>query len=623
MQLYSGTSKQFVEDTIRHRIDKKLQQNFFAHFRHKASPSEVRSWQNSLSQMSSVLQYADLTDHGVVLEYQLPLSSRRLDCMITGTDDSRNPGAVVVELKQWSDAQPSGIEDCVVTFLGGRMRQALHPSRQVGNYQLFLEDYHTAFSSGQVALGSCSYLHNLQFDPANELFNPRHEALLNSYPIFTGDQTPDLARFLQERVGGGGGVDVMATVLESEFKASRKLLDHVKDVIDRQDVYVLLDEQQVVFNEVLAMARESFHERGKTAVLVTGGPGTGKSVIALNLVAELSGAGYNAQYATGSRAFTENLRKLVGPRARNQFKYFATYQEADRDDVDVLICDETHRIRKTGNQRFTPAAKKSDRPLIEHVIESAKVPVFFIDDLQVVRPDEVGSTDLIKEAAEDLGVAVHEFELEAQFRCGGSSGFINWINNTLGIKKTANVLWEGDDTFEFKIVDGVEELEAEIREKHEAGHKARLAAGFCWPWSDPDDDGNLVPDVVVDGWSRPWNAKPDSTRLAQGIPKSHYWSTAPGGIDQVGCVYTAQGFEFDYVGIIVGEDLRYDRRSGSWIGDKSNSYDRAVTRGAKTAGELVALLKNTYRVLLTRGMRGCYVHFMDKDTRDFFKSRIR
>lgn len=623
MQLYSGTSKQFVEDTIRHRIDKKLQQSFFDHFQHKASPSEVRSWQNSLSQMSGVLQYADLMDHGVILEYQLPLSSRRLDCMITGTDDSRNSGAVVVELKQWSDVQPSGIEDCVVTFLGGRMRQALHPSRQVGNYQLFLEDYHNAFSSGRVALKSCSYLHNLEFDPANELFDPRHEALLDSYPIFTGDQTPDLARFLQERVGGGGGVDVMATVLESEFKASKKLLDHVKDVIDHQDVYVLLDEQQVVFNEVLARARESFHGRGKTAVLVTGGPGTGKSVLALNLVAELSGAGYNAQYATGSRAFTENLRKLVGPRARNQFKYFATYQEADGDDVDVLICDETHRIRKTGNHRFTPAAKKSDRPLIEHVIESAKVPVFFIDDLQVVRPDEVGSTDLIKEAAEELGVAVHEFELEAQFRCGGSSGFINWITNTLGIKETANVVWEGDDTFEFKIVDGIEELDAEIRQKHESGHKARLAAGFCWPWSNPDDDGNLVPDVVVDGWSRPWNAKPESTRLARGVPKSHYWSTAPGGIDQVGCVYTAQGFEFDYVGVIFGEDLRYDRRSGSWVGDKSNSYDRSVTRGAKTASELVALLQNTYRVLLTRGMRGCYVHFMDDDTRGFFRSRMR
>lgn len=623
MQLYAGTSKQFVEDTIRHRIDQKLQQAFFDYFQHKPGAAEVRSWQNSLSQVSSVLQYADLTDHGVILEYQLPLTSRRLDFMITGTDAERKPSAVVVELKQWDDAQPSDVEDCVVTFLAGRLRQVLHPSRQVGNYQQFLEDYHTAFTSESIGLRSCSYLHNLQFDPTNELFSSRHQTLLESYPLFTGDQTPELAEFLQERVGNGNGTDVLATVLNSEFKASKKLLDHVKEMIEEQDVYVLLDEQQVVFNEVLERARRSFHEAGKTAILITGGPGTGKSVVALNLIAELSGAGYNAQFATGSKAFTENLRKLVGPRARNQFKYFANYQLADTDEIDVLICDESHRLRETGNTRFLPKEHRSDRPLIEHVLESAKVPVFFIDDLQVVRPNEVGSTELIKHAAADLGVTVHEFELEAQFRCGGSDGFINWINNTLGIRDTANVVWEGEDTFEFDIAESVEELEQMIRTKDEAGHKARLTAGFCWPWSDPDNEGQLYPDVVIGDWAMPWNAKPDSGRLAPGIPKSHYWSTEPGGIEQVGCIYTAQGFEFDYVGVIFGKDLRYDPESGSWIGDKSHSRDTQVTRGAKIESEFVELLKNTYRVLLTRGMRGCYVYFEDKDTQDFFMSRIR
>lgn len=197
------------------------------------------------------------------------------------------------------------------------------------------------------------------------------------------------------------------------------------------------------------------------------------------------------------------------------------------------------------------------------------------------------------------------------------------MNNTLGIRETANVLWERDDAFEFRIADCVQELEAWIRGRHEAESKARLTAGFCWPWSDPNADGTLVPDVVVGDWVRPWNAKPESARLAGGIPKSHYWSTDPGGIDQVGCIYTAQGFEFDYVGVIFGEDLRYDPRSGSWIGDKSKSYDRAVVRGAQTESDFVALLKNTYRVLLTRGMRGCYVYFMYDDTRDLFKSRVK
>lgn len=396
MQLYAGTARQFIEDTIRHRIDKKLQHAFYGHFRYKPSPSEVRSWKNSLIQMSGVLQYADLTDNGILLEYQLPLTSKRLDCMITGTDDYRDPNAVIVELKQWDDAEPSDVEDCVLTFLGGRLRQVLHPSWQVGNYLQFLEDYHVVFSSGQVGLSACGYLHNLQFDPANELFDPRHRSILDAYPLFAGDQTPELAELLQNRVGAGDGAEVMATVQDSAFKASKKLLDHVKEVIDSQEVYVLLDEQQVVFNEVLTRARAGFHEQTKTVVLVKDGPGTGKSVIALNLVAELSGDGYNAQYATGSRAFTENLRKLVGPRARNQFKYFNNYQLANRDEVDVLICDEAHRIRHSGNTRFMPKAQRSNRPQIEHIIEAGRVPVFFIDDLQVVRPNEVGSTELIK-----------------------------------------------------------------------------------------------------------------------------------------------------------------------------------------------------------------------------------
>jgi len=193
MQLYAGTSKQFVEDTIRHRIDQKLQRAFFGHFRFSPGPGEVRSWKNSLFQMSAVLQYAGLMDHGVILEYQLPLTSKRLDFMVTGTDADRRPGAVVVELKQWDDAQPTDVEDCVLTFLGGRLREVLHPSRQVGNYQQFLKDYHTAFAAGQIGLRSCSYLHNLQFDPANELFDPRHQAILESYPLFTGDRSPDLA----------------------------------------------------------------------------------------------------------------------------------------------------------------------------------------------------------------------------------------------------------------------------------------------------------------------------------------------------------------------------------------------------------------------------------------------
>lgn len=317
-------------------------------------------------------------------------------------------------------------------------------------------------------------------------------------------------------------------------------------VIAGRPEYVLLDEQLVVFEKVLACAREGFHDRRKTVLLVTGGPGTGKSVIAINLMSRLLREGYNAHYATGSRAFTETLREHIGSRGSIQFKYFNSYQEADRAAVDVLICDEAHRIREGSYNRFTPAAKRAAaKAQIGELLDAAKVTVFLLDDKQVVRPGEIGSGSYISKAAHEAKARLLEYELEAQFRCAGSEGFVNWIENTLGIARTANVLWDPADPFDFQTMPSVEALDGAIREKAAQGHSARMVAGFCWKWSEPLPNGDLVRDVVIGDYARAWNAKSGKRRLARGIPRSDLWATDPGGMEQVGCVYTAQGFEFD------------------------------------------------------------------------------
>lgn len=618
MQLYAGSSKQFVEDTVQSAIGEKLKLAFFNYYRYNPPISEVKSWQNSLSRFCMIIQHAALMDQGILLEYQLPLCSKRIDCMVTGVNKDARANAVIIELKQWDSVSPSNVDDCVVTYVGGGLRDKLHPSKQAGAYQEYLEGCHTVFNTKAVELSSCSYLHNLQFDPKNELFHSRHQHILDKSPLFAGDQGSELEEFLSARVGKGEGLEVLAAVQESKYRVGKKLLDHVRSVIKGEKIYTLLDEQQVVFNSVLAAAQKGFHKKDKVVVLVKGGPGTGKSVIALNLVAELSGRGYNTQHATGSKAFTENIRKTIGSKAGAQFKFFNNYSNAARDVVDILVMDESHRIWASGNTRFTPAAKRSNRALIEELVDAAKVSVFFIDDLQVVRPGEVGSSSLIRETAEKLKATLCEFELEAQFRCNGSDGFVNWIDNTLGIRKTANVLWDSKDSFDFRIIDDVHELEAAIRLKQAEGMSARLTAGFCWPWSDPNTDGTLVDDVAVEDWTMPWNAKSESTRLGVGIPKSHYWASDANGINQVGCIYTAQGFEFDYVGVIFGKDLRYDPKTSSWVGDKGHSFDSVVKR---SGDKFLELIKNTYRVLLSRGLKGCFVHFIDEDTRNFFRSR--
>jgi len=621
VRLYSGTTKQFVEDSYRNQIAEKLKLSFFEQFRFNPSDSEVRSWQNSLRAISQTLEHTGLSDNGIILEYQLPLTSKRLDVLLTGKDDNNNENAIIIELKQWDKCANTTSPNEVITFIGGGMREVLHPSVQVGQYHIYLLDTHTVFyDEDAINLSSCSYLHNYHSFEGDELNASKFNAWVTRFPVYTADDVLLLSSFIKEKIGNGQGMDILNKVEQSEYRPSKKLMDHVGNVIKGKKEYILLDEQLVAYDKVFTSAKEGFHNRKKTVVIIKGGPGTGKSVIALNLMADLSLEGFNTHYSTGSKAFTETLRKIVGPRGATQLKYFNSYIDAPFNSLDVLIADEAHRIRKTSNHRFMRADQKSNKLQIEELINTAKVPVFLIDDDQIVRPNEIGSVDLIKQYAKTLSCEIFEYELEAQFRCAGSNGFVNWINNTLGIKKTANVLWDQNELFDFKVFSSPQEVEDEIRKKAGDGLTARMTAGFCWEWSkNLKQDRTLIEDVRIGDYIRPWNAQHNATNLAPGIPKAHHWAYDDGGIDQIGCVYTAQGFEFDYVGVIFGLDLKYSMDKQQWEGFTENSYDHVVKR---SGDKFIDLVKNTYRVLLSRGMKGCYVHFMDKDTERFFRSRM-
>ncbi len=568
--------------------------------------------------MADVLQLADLRDQGILVELRLPLTSKRLDCLITGSSPDRGDSAVIVELKQWTDVGRSTVTDCVTVLMGARIRDHLHPSAQVRNYERYLQDTHPAFSDGGVWLAACSYLHNAQFDPASPLWSTSFATLTDTYPAFSGDQADAFATYLDERVTGPDDGSILDRIAVSAFKPHKRLLDHVARIIKNEPAFVLLDEQQVTFNAIMDEVRAAGENARQVAFLIRGGPGTGKSVIAVNLVAELSAMGLKSIHATGSKAFTENLRQKVGVRASALFSYFMSLATVT-EPFDVVILDEAHRIREVSGNRFTPKAKRTGKSQIDDLLDAGRVTVFFIDDLQVVRPEEVGSSELITMAAAARGIPVREFELEAQFRANGSDAFIQWVDSTLETARTPQVLWPIDDQFEFRVVPSIQELERLIRLRDGEGYTARLAAGFCWPWSNPLPSGELEPDVVIGDWMMPWNARPEVSALAEGVPKSYYWASDPRGINQVGCVYTAQGFEFDYVGVIFGPDLVY-RPGVGWKGQPEESKDRMVTRSNSEG--FTDYVKNTYRVLLTRGLRGCYVYFVDPQTRDFVLSRL-
>ncbi len=614
-------SSDFIQDSARNQIADKLGSAFFSYYRCRPSPGELTSWHNSLRAMAQMLEYAQLKDQGVMLEYQLPLTSKRLDCLVCGRDETATDQAVIVELKQWEQCQVSDADKLVRSWVGGREREVLHPSIQVDQYRQYLEDTHSVFFEGNapVGLSSCSYLHNYLPVDEDPILAAKFSAALGSSPLFSADGADGLAEFLKAHVAVGQGRAVLDRIERSNYRMSRKLMDHVAEAIANQSPWILLDEQLVVFDRILAAVRSGLFGRRKQVVIVHGGPGTGKSVVAINLLAELLRRGHTAHYATGSRAFTETLWSIVGSRARPTMRYFNSYAGAEFNEIDVLICDEAHRIRESSNSRFTPRERRSGKAQIREILDASKVTVFFIDDRQGVRPNEIGSTAHIRKHAAHLNCELWEHELEVQFRCAGSDGFVNWIDNTLGIARTANILWDGSDGFDFQILDSPWTLEAAIRRKAAEGYTARVAAGFCWPWSQPKADGTLVDDIVIGDYKRPWDAKPGSWRLAPGIPSAALWATDPNGINQVGCIYNIQGFELDYVGVIWGGDLLYDLDQQQWLGDKKASADQVVKRSKE---KFVELVKNTYRVLLSRGMKGCYVCFLDKSTEQFVRSRV-
>ena len=621
VQLWAGPTTEFVEKASQNTIAETLRAEFERLRGFQPSPSELRSWRNSLRALANAVERAGLRDHGICLELQVPLSSCRIDALLTGKDEHGRERAVIVELKQWDDALASLVPECVGVMYGGRIRDVLHPSAQAGQYRTYMTDTHSAFHDGAIGLSACSFLHDFVHDPTSELLSERHADLLGVYPLFAGDRVTELIDFLWDKLGAGGGLPVLDRVVRGGYRAHKRLLDHTAAMIRGEPSYVLLDGQRVAFNTIVAGVAQA-HELGTKAVFVVrGGPGTGKSVLALNLVAELSAHGYTTHHATGSAAFTTTVRKIVGPKAAQQFKFFNSYLNAEADLLDVLVCDEAHRIRHHSWNRFSKArAEDPDRPQVDELLSVARVSVFFIDDLQAVRKGEIGNSDAIERLAAEMGAEVHDLPLDAQFRCGGSDGFVRWVENTLHIRRTANHLWPGDPSFEFDVVDSVEELDAVIRAKNTANETARLVAGYCWPWSSPDPEGILPADVAIGEWSMPWNAKPDAGRLAPGVPKSHLWASEAGGTEQVGCVYTAQGFEFDHVGVIFGRDLVH-RPGQGWVGRREFSYDSGAKKGTSDA-EFLALVKNTYRVLLTRGLKSCTVYFQDELTKQFVLSRL-
>lgn len=619
MLIYSKTKREFMEDMDNDILVDTLVETLREKMHRSTPRSEITSWENSLHRMYSVLNTDIPGDCGVAIEYNVPLTAKRVDFIISGYDSSNVEHADIIELKQWSEAEKVPGQDAIVrTFTGGAIREVAHPSYQAWSYAQLIADYNSSVQDRDIVLHPCAYAHNYLVEGTAALADPAYHEYLERAPLFGKHDVSRLRDFIKRNLKRGDNGAVLEHIEHGKLRPSKSLQDSLKGMLKGNEEFVLIDSQKVFYERALMLARKALHQDKKVVYIVEGGPGTGKSVVAINLLAQLTLEGQVAAYVSKNSA-PRNVysTELKGTRSKKSidalFKGSGSFYETDTNVYDTLVVDEAHRL----NEKSGLYGNLGENQISE-IINAARFSIFFIDESQRVTLKDIGSIEEIKKQAEGLGAEVYEDVLDSQFRCNGSDGYLAWVDNALEIRETANWNLEGID-YDIEVVDTPAELEAKVREKNGLRNKARLVAGYCWGWDSKTRADTSVHDITIGDWSISWNLSNTST-----------YAIDESSINECGCIHTVQGLEFDYVGVIIGPDMRYSDGhivtdvSAHPNSDKAFSGIKKMAKADKDKADRTAdqLIKNTYRTLMTRGMKGCFVYCTDKPLRDYFRSRI-
>lgn len=616
MLAYLGTKSDFlrdapvIEDKVRDAVKEKLNFN--------VGQSEYQSWRNSLGNaMSHVMRSNKIPeDAGIAIEYRLNGRRFRLDFVISGLDSQGKESLVIIELKQWTDIEYSDLEEHIRTALGGGIRDVTHPSYQVWSYKSHLELYNEYVYENGLVVDACAFLHNCK--DGTVINSSRYENALRLAPVFFHGEHEKVQELIADRIHKGAGTSLLERVDQSLIRPSKQLADAVGSMLNGQEEFVLLDEQKTAFETIIRNARQ-VQSGGKKVLIIKGGPGTGKSVISINALAKLTSERMNVKYVTANAAprdvFQAKLKGLVkGDSVKHLFGGSGSYTETPKDSMDVLIVDEAHRLRMKSGM-----FKNLGESQTKEIIHSSKLSVFFIDEAQKVTWSDVGEISRIKAYAARLGADVEMLELTSQFRCGGSDDYMAWLDDTLGLQNVPENYFSRDK-FDFKIFDSVIDLHAEIKEKNKVNNKARMVAGYCWNWVSKKVPTSFDIELEQGDYRARWN-------LAS---YGNEWIINPKSVDEVGCIHTCQGLEVDYVGVIIGDDLevlngklttnpkgraKSDKSLNGYVGERKSDPERADSKADE-------LIRNTYRTLMSRGMKGCYVYFTKSEVKEYFEERL-
>ena len=622
MLVYEGIKSGFINDVDLGIIADKIRNKYIEKIKRKPSTPEFNSWKNSMQYMRGVLSDNKIPDNtGIAIEYNIPPTGCRIDFMMSGYKKNES-NVVIVELKQWDRATEVGQMDGIYkvnTYTGGGLRDVNHPSYQAMTYANLIKDYNESVQIQDINVVPCAYLHNYYFDSDDTLLSDNYKEYTSAAPLFGHNDVLKLREFIKKYIENGDDGKILFDIDNGRIRPSKMLQDSLSQMLKGNKEFYMIDNQKIVYEYAIKNAIETLSSNSKNVMIVRGGPGTGKSVLAINLLVELSNRKMTTFYVSKNDA----PRKVYSSKLKGSFnKSFiehlflgsGKFVKSDSNELDCLIVDEAHRLNEKSGFYHNEGENQ-----IKEIINAARFSIFFIDENQKVTLNDIGSEELIKKFANDLGAGIYTYELDSQFRCNGSDGYLAWLDNALEIRKTANFDIDGFD-YDFKVFDDPNEMRKAIEDKNKVNNKSRLVAGYCWNWP----TGNTRNDTNFHEITIPEH----NFEISWNLDGGEAFAIGENSINEAGCIHTVQGLEFDYVGVIIGDDIRYE--NGHILTDytKRAKTDTSLNGIKKLANEqgqdkaniiADAIIKNTYRTLMTRGMKGCYIYCTDSQLSAYFK----
>ena len=620
MIVYDGIKSEFLNSVMNGTIAEEVRQRIFEKMGRTTPKSEFDSWKNSLTRMYLVLSDTSIPDHaGIAIEYNVPQTSKRVDFIVSGYDADNQSNAVIIELKQWDELKKVDGKDALVeTYTGGGLREVVHPCYQVWSYATLIRDYNKTVQDQNIVLSPCAYLHNYALKENDPILDEQYKEYIEEAPVFCERDALKLREFIHRFIQKGDDKKILYEIDHGKIRPSKSLQNAISNMLKGNREFTMIDDQKVVYENILQLACKSKADMKKRTIIVEGGPGTGKSVVAINLLAELTKRGQFAQYASKNSAprqvYSQKLKgNFKKSRVDIMFRSTGSYTEIENNYVDTILVDEAHRMNEKSGM-FQNMGENQ----IKEVIHSSKCSVFFIDESQRVTMSDIGSVDEIKKWAKAESSEITQLKLLSQFRCNGSDGYLAWVDNTLEIQPTANYNLEDID-YDIRVLDSPLEVRELIIEKNKINHRSRMLAGYCWDWIRDGKNNSKVHDIKIGDFEMSWN-------LGNSI-----FALDETSIDEIGCIHTSQGLEFDYVGLIIGDDMRYENHHIVTDFSKRAKTDQSM-KGikkldkqdhCKAEEKADEIIKNTYRTLMTRGMKGCYIYCTDQNLRNYLKQKIQ